>query len=595
MIEQTRPRSSSARIAVPALLFLVTLALYSPTARYQFLNYDDEDYVTHNLHVQEGLTKRSMWWALTSLDASNWHPLTWLSLQLDVEIFGLKYPGGFHQTSAILHALNVVILYWFLARTTGLAWRSAFGAALFGWHPLRVESVAWVAERKDVLSALFWLLTLLAYARYADCPSAGRYALTLLLFTAGLLAKPMLVTLPFILLLLDYWPLGRISTASIPLPASRSPLPVGRQRLLIEKLPFAALSAASAAVTVVAQQHGSAINSIAFSLRWRNAIVSYVTYLQKMLWPVDLAVFYPHPANGWPDSTVITAALLLIAITIFVLWCYARWPYLIVGWFWYVIAMLPVIGLIQVGAQAYADRYTYLPMIGIYLMLSWGLADALRDSRFPVAVTGAIAAATLLACLTLTWRQLEYWQNSVSLWQHTVEVTPKSYVGELNCGAALAEVDRITHSTVHWDQARFHFERAMKLDPAPAGAYLDYALGLARLGDYPEANRYFQKALSVRRNFPQAHNSLGKLLLDQGKKDEAMEQFRLAIKERPDYPMYHYNLGVALLQKGDRAGAVREFEEALVLDPHYMDAQLALRRARSSPLPPGEGPGVRGK
>jgi hypothetical protein len=581
MTDQKQSASNSARIALPALLFLITLALYARTVRYQFLNYDDEDYVTHNLHVQEGLTRASMWWALTSLDASNWHPLTWLSLQLDAEIFGLNYPGGFHLTSVALHGLNVVLLYWFLQKTTRLAWRSAFVAALFGWHPLRVESVAWVAERKDVLSGLFWLLTMLAYARYAFRPSAGRYLLPIILFAAGLLAKPMLVTLPLILLLLDYWPLGRIGPAAcIPPPASRTPFPVGRLHLVIEKLPFAALSVASIAITLVAQQHGSAINAISFSLRWRNAVVSYVTYLRKMLLPVDLAVFYPHPVNGWPLSTVITAALLLIAITIFVLWCNGRWPYLAVGWFWYVIAMLPVIGLIQVGAQAYADRYTYLPMIGIYVMLSWGLADVLMAFRCPAAVTGALATVIVLACLATTSRQLEHWRDSVSLWRHTTSVTPPSYVGELNYGSALTEVDRRTGFLDNWPAAKLHFERAMRLDPAPVTAYLDYALGMARLADYPEAIRYFQKALAVRPKFPPAHNSLGKVLLDLGRKEEAIEQFRIAISLRPDYSMYHYNLGVAFREKGDLARAVQEFEEALRLDPHYLDAQVALDRAR---------------
>jgi hypothetical protein len=591
--------SGLVRLAVPALLFGVTIAVYAPVTWHEFLNYDDEDYVTHNLRVQDGLTRRSMWWAFTSLDASNWHPLTWLSLQLDVEIFGLKHPGGFHLTSATLHALNVVILYWFFLMTTGLTWRSAFVAALFGWHPLRVESVAWVAERKDVLSALFWLLTMLAYARYAERPSAVRYVLALLLFAAGLMAKPMLVTLPVILLLLDYWPLGRIGpVACTSAPVSRFQVPAGIFRVAMEKLPFAALSAASIAVTLVAQQHGSAINAISFSLRWRNSIVSYVTYLGKMFWPVDLAVFYPHRVDGWPLSTVLTSALLLIAITVIVLGLHVRRPYLVVGWFWYVIAMLPVIGFIQVGAQAYADRYTYLPMIGIYLMLSWGLADGLDACRCPAAVTSAMAVAILLACVATTWQQLEHWRDSVSLWRQTVKVVPPSYVGELNYGAALAEMDRKSGRPDNWPTAKLHFKRAMQLDPAPAGAYLDYAHGMARSGYDAEAIRYFQKALAVRPHFPQAHNGLGKLLLDLGRKDEAIEQFRLAVSQQPEYSMYHYNLGIALGQKGDSDRAIKEFEMALVLDPHYLAAQEALRRARStravSPLPPGEGPGVRG-
>jgi hypothetical protein len=629
MIEQKPSISIAARILLPALLFVVTLALYAPVVRYEFLNYDDEDYVTQNLHVQEGLTPRSMWWALTSLDASNWHPLTWLSLQLDAELFGIKCPGAFHLTSAMLHALNVVILYCFLLMTTGLPWRSAFVAALFGWHPLRVESVAWIAERKDVLSALFWLLTMVAYARYARRPSAGRYVLAVVLFAAGLMAKPMLVTLPVILLLLDYWPLGRLKIGTVrpeaedeALPPDFAPshpkggkpdlatspnaqkpdfaqsVPKGEKQQIfpsplsggrgqgegglrvVEKLPFCVLSAISIAVTLVAQQHGSAINAIAFSLRWRNAIVSYVTYLRKMLWPVDLAVFYPHPVNGQPLSAVITASLMLVAITIFVLWCHARRPYLAIGWFWYVISMLPVIGLIQVGAQAYADRYTYLPMIGIYLMLVWGLADVAAAFGSPREVMAVLAAVVLIACLTLTWGQLAYWHDSVSLWRHTTAVTAPSYVGELNYGAALAELDRRNQSTKYWPDAKLHFERAMQLDPAPAGAYLDYALGMARTKSYPEAIQYFKKALAVRPNFPQAHNSLGKTLLDLGHKDEAIEQFRLAVGERPDYSMYHYNLGIALEQKGNREEAIQEYELALRLKPDHVDAQTALRRAR---------------
>jgi protein O-mannosyl-transferase len=564
---------------ISVFLFLATLVLYAPSRNYQFLNFDDEDYVTHNNRIAEGLTPRSIAWALTTMHASNWHPLTWLSLEVDAQVYGVGQPAGFHMTNAIIHAFNVVLLYWLMLTMTHQPWPSALVAALFGWHPLRVESVAWVSERKDVLSAFFWLLTMLAYVRYAKGPSLSRYALVLLLFAAGLAAKPMLVTLPFVLLLLDYWPLGRMAATAASRRDPRSALHASRLRLFLEKLPFWAFSGASSLITVIAQERGGAINALStlpFDLRWRNALVSYVVYLRKMLWPVDLAPYYPHPGAAISNSEVLTAALILIAISILV-WRYARRrPYLPVGWFWYLVALLPVIGIIQVGPQAYADRYTYLPMVGIYLMAAWGLKDLAWTLRWPVAAAVLIGTAASIACLVVSSVQLEYWKDSVTLWKHTAAVTPVNYKLEVNYGAALA-------AEKDWYQAQKHLRRAIDLDPAPADAYFNLAQTIGRQGRAAEAVPNFQKALELRPRFPKANNGLGMTLLGLGNLNQAIEQLRIAVNGQPDSALYHYNLGQALLQAGERTEASQHLQAALRLNPRLTSPREASSVAIPSP------------
>ncbi|MFL5339967.1 MAG: glycosyltransferase family 39 protein [Gemmataceae bacterium] len=417
MATETASRAGDRPALILGLLLVAsTLAVFGRCLANEFVNYDDPQYVTDNPHVKEGLTLDGVRWAVTSTDYLNWHPLTWLSLQLDTELFGLE-PWGFHLTAILLHAADALLLFLILRQTTGALWPSGFVAALFALHPLHVESVAWVAERKDVLSTLFGLLAIAAYLRYVEQPGWRRYLLVLLAAALSLTAKPMWVTLPGVLLLLDYWPLGRLQKSST-------------RTVLLEKVPLLALAATAGVLTVFAQHRGGAVESLElfpWDQRVGNAVVSYIRYLGMTVWPEGLAPFYPHPRGNlpvWPD---IGAAVLLVTITTVVLALRRRCPYLVVGWFWYLGTLVPMIGLVQVGEQARADRYTYLPLIGIFIIVAFGLSDLLRSRRFPRALLFAAAIAVILACATLTWKQIGYWHDSRALWAHAVAVTADNY------------------------------------------------------------------------------------------------------------------------------------------------------------------------
>ncbi len=437
-------------------LALITFAVYWPVLRHGFVSYDDQPYVTENVHVQAGLTKASVIWAWSTFHASNWHPVTWLSHILDCQMHGLK-AGGHHFTSLLIHVANVVLLFAVLRRMTGAMWRSAVVAALFAWHPLHVESVAWVAERKDVLSTLFWLLTMAAYASYVESqrrrPGAklqiqGRYILALLFFALGLLSKPMVVTLPLVLLLLDYWPLHRITFSAARNAQGKEgsetrgpPAGLTWRELVMEKTPFLVLTVLSCIVTLVAQRAGGALASTGVvppALRLTNAVVSYVRYVEKIFWPQKLAVFYPLP-TAWPWELVAAAAVFLAAVSIAAIVERRRRPYLCVGWFWFVGTLAPVIGLVQAGLQAMADRYTYVPSIGLFIVAAWGGAElAAKWSPGKWAPAAVASAAALTGCLVLTHIQLQYWKDSVVLFQHALAVTGPNSVACINEGAALA-------------------------------------------------------------------------------------------------------------------------------------------------------------
>jgi tetratricopeptide (TPR) repeat protein len=465
------------RFWMSLFLAVAVLAVYH-RARGNGFVYDDFQYVTENPHVQDGLTPEGAWWALTATDAGNWHPLTWLSLQLDNQLYGLD-PWGYHLTNVLLHAANVVLLFGVLFRMTGALWRSALVAALFALHPMHVESVAWVTERKDVLSTFFALLAIGAYARYIERPGLTRYLLVVVCFVLGLLAKPMLVTLPCVLLLLDYWPLGRLWPANPASPRARAPA-----RLVAEKLPLFALAAVSCAVTVFAQDKGGAIISaerLGVGDRVAVSLVGYVKYLSKLFWPCDLAAFYPYPRPMYPLGEVVGAALLLAVLTGAAVLLGRRKRYLAVGWLWFVGTLVPVIGLVQVGSQAMADRYAYVPFIGMYIVLAWGAADIVRGPAARAALAAG-AAVVLLLCAAVTWVQLGYWRDSYTLWTHALKVTSRNYIAHNNLGHFFFEKGYIR-------QARDEFSQAVTMNPKMTDAYSNLVAVYERLGDMEGAVR----------------------------------------------------------------------------------------------------------
>jgi protein O-mannosyl-transferase len=478
--QEIQPRRQAGLLAL--LLVLATLAVYYPVRHLPFINYDDTLYVTENVHVQSGLQWDTIQWAFTTHDASNWHPLTWLSHALDFQLFGLDASGP-HVVSLLLHTLNVVLLFWVLWRATGSANRSVMVAALFALHPINVQSVAWIAERKNLLSMLFFLLALGAYRWYASGPRISRYSVVALLFALGLMAKPQVITLPFVLLLWDYWPLQRISAATASSQPARN-----LTWLFLEKLPLFVLSAASAVVTVLAHRAGSAVRWYPLSIRLANAIVSYARYVGLAIWPSRLALFYPHPLGSLGMRQVLVSLAFLILATVIVL-AESRWQYLLVGWFWFLITLLPMIGIVQVGTQAMADRYAYLPFIGLFLMAVWSVADWAGRRRISWALQASVAIGVLLALAVVTHQQLEYWRDSVTLWTHTLEVTHNNYIAEVDLGTALMRRGDIA-------QAMEHFRAATVIDP------LD-----------PIGNMYLARYAQTQSNFPEAIEAYKKVIV----------------------------------------------------------------------------------
>ncbi|MEI7534484.1 MAG: hypothetical protein WCK57_08950 [Verrucomicrobiae bacterium] len=508
-------------------LALGTLALYWPTIHHPFFALDDNLYVTANLQVQAGLTWAGVKWAFTNTAASNWHPLTWLSHMLDCQCYGLN-PAGHHLTNIFFHLATVLLLFKWLHNATTAVWPSALVAALFAWHPLHVESVAWVAERKDVLSAFFWMLTLLAYSRYVKRQNSTNYLLVLLLFLCGLMAKPMLVTLPFVLLLADFWPLNRLT------PETFSKKHIAR--LLLEKIPFLALSLTVSVVNFLAQKGGGATWSadiLPWPVRLANALVSYVRYISKTFWPVDLAVIYPYERH-WPLWFVFVAGMLLLAGSALVILRLRQNPFLFFGWFYFIGTLVPTIGLVQVGAQAMADRYLYLPSIGLFIVIVWGANELLKAQPHQKNIATFAGIIGLGACLMLTSRQLAYWQNSVKLFVHTVEVTSDNYT---------------------------------------ADAYLGSALEAAGLSD--AALPFYFESVRITPYFPFAQWNLGMALFRKNRIPEACEHLAAAAKMTPNDPVIQCYYGKALAADGKLTAADAQFFKALQLKPDYAEAQAA--------------------
>jgi len=576
------------------LLFFGTAALYVPALKNGFVNYDDPAYVTQNPQVAEGLTARSLAWAFASTAEANWHPLTWISHMLDVQAFGMS-PEGHHAQSVFWHAVNVVLLFLLLTKATGFAGRSAVVAALFAAHPLNVESVAWIAERKTVLCTFFFLLALGAYGWYAKRPRAGRYLLVAIVFALALIAKPMAITLPFALLLIDFWPLQRFPATSF-------------ERLSIEKIPLFLLSVGSAVITVYAQRAGGAVGSdqlLPLPIRCKNAIFSSWIYLQKAVWPSRLAVFYPHPEASLELWKVVAAAVVLIGITA-LFWRLRHRRYLMVGWLWFLGTLVPVIGIVQVGRQAWADRYAYIPLWGLFVIAVWLASAAANRFSLSRAAQVAVASAVLLACSVATHIQIGYWRNSYALFTHAIEVTQANPIAEGNLGSALMEMGRP-------DLAQAHLERAIQLMPTLAAAHYNLGMLWHRENELEKAAAEYQLAAryaSDQREAPQSHNNLGVLLSQTGRKDEAAAQFTQAISANPQEQnsligrgMIEYDSGrldaalqdfaqaaqVApsapadywqgrvLQDKGELAAAVVEYQAALKIAPEFADAQVRLQ------------------
>jgi len=511
------PDKSRTALAVGLALVVVILGVFSQVRTFDFIIYDDPTYVIINEQVKAGLTAKGVAWAFTTSRASNWHPLTWLSLMLDCSVFGPD-PHRLHLTNLLLHTANSVLLLTVLVKMTRALWRSAFVAAAFALHPLHIQSVAWIAERKDVLCALFWMLTLVCYIRYVERPVAIRYSLTLLVFVLGLMAKPMLVTFPCVLLLLDFWPLGRFQNSKFSV-----------LNLIIEKLPFFLLAAISSAITLIVQQQAGVVKDIVnfpLSIRVANALVSYVTYIMKMFWPTKLSIFYPHPGNTLQVSTVLLCASLLAAVTVYVIWQAGTRRYLLVGWTWFIGTLIPVIGLVQVGDQAMADRYTYIPLIGLFLIIAWGLPDLLAKYTFRKPVLAIAATAVLTVISVSTYLQLGYWQNSVTILEHAIEVTPNDRFAHANLGAAFLRKNML-------DQAIVHFEKVLQSDPCDAMTQLNLGAALLRKDKTDQAIVHFEKALQLDPCDVITHLDLGAAFAKQGKQQQAIEHFTEALRIDP--------------------------------------------------------------
>ena len=548
-------------------LVLITLFVYMQVVSYEFINYDTDRYVYENQYVKAGLTGKGIGWAFTTIYASNWHPVTWLSHMLDAELFGLK-PGWHHFSNVFFHIANTVLLFWILARMSGDIWKSSLVAALFAIHPMHVQSVAWVAERKDVLSTFFGLLAVGSYFRYVRCPTIGRYMPVLIFFLLGLMSKPMLVTLPFLLLLLDYWPLKRFNFQVLrDSDATGSQMPA-KVFLSAEKIPLFLLSAVFCMVTLIVQQDGGAVGSLALyplHLRIVNALVSYASYIAKMLWPVNLAVVYPYP-GVFPAWKIWAACLVLSGMSFLALKNYKTRPWLLVGWLWYLGTLLPVIGLVQAGSQAMADRYTYVPLIGMFIILVWGLFDLLERYRIKPFKFAFIAIAFLSALIAVSWIQVGYWQNSITLFEHTLDVTKNNYVAHNNLGHRLLELGKS-------EDARRHFAKSIQINSEFEIAHLNLGLAFSRQGKLDQAIKHYSKALQIKPNYTVAHNNLGNAWYRLGKADKAYEHYLEAIKINPAYAEAYNNLGAASIRMGDPKRAVSFFRKALKINPDFVSAQ----------------------
>ena len=561
------------------ILITAVLLVYWQVGDHEFINYDDNAYITDNAQVQKGLTSKGIIWAFTTSHTGNWHPLTWISHMLDCELYGLN-PEGHHLTNVLFHMANAILLFVVLRWMTGAIWRSGLVAALFALHPLHVESVAWVAERKDVLSTFFWMLTMVAYVHYVNRPGGKRYLLVLITFALGLMAKPMLVTLPFVLLLLDYWPLNRFKPRAVTGSVEDQPLGFRSSgddkspilKAVMEKTPLFLMSLFSCVVTVMAQQEAGAISTleiVPFKLRIANGLVSVVAYMGKMIWPQDLAVFYPHPVSDLQIWKPVVAGLFLLILSTVALWVAQRCRYVLVGWLWYLGTLVPVLGLVQVGEQAMADRYTYVPLIGLFIVVVWGFADLVKGWRSRRWVVSVSAAVMVLALMAGSWLQVAHWKNSIKLFKHALDVTTNNYVAHYTLGNALALQGNLTGSVSHYN-------KALQIHPNFAEAHNNLGNALALQGNLTGAISHYNKALQINPDHAEAHRNLAVGLDRQGRHQEAIQHYAEVLRISPHDAQSHNNLGVALAEQGRLKEAVAHFTEALRIDPNFKEAQRNL-------------------
>jgi len=628
-------------LIISLILSVLTVAVYWQVGRYDFIHLDDIEYVTANPHVQSGLNSESVSWAFTQVHAGYWHPVTWLSHMLDCQLFGMN-AGPHHLVNLFIHLVNIVLLVLLLRRMTGKIWQSGLVAALFALHPLHVESVAWIAERKDVLSTFFWWLTTFAYLAYLKRRSILSYIPIIIFFSIGLMAKPMLVTLPFTLLLLDYWPLNRTgtSTESEEIPPNEKAIIF---RLVMEKAPLFVLVGIFSVVTFITQKSGGAIGGLSdlpMSDRISNALVSYVVYILKMFWPANLAVLYPHPVTT-PVWQVAGAVVLLLTVSFTAIRWGRRLPYLPVGWFWYLGTLVPVIGIVQSGNQAMADRFTYVPLIGIYIIVAWGASDLARYYNVPEKWLAACGGILLFALMALSWNQLRFWQNTFTLFEHTLAITSRNYLIHNNLGTALLESGLTEEGAAHYrkalainpesettlnnlgsvlqsqgrhneaiqyyqaslnsnpdylkarlnlaaallkqnqiEESARHYMQSMRIEPDNYSALYGMGNILARKGELNRAIEHYKRAVLVKPDSFEAYNNMGNTFGMQGRVEEAIKQYKKAIQIDANYADAHNNLGVALMHKGSVEDAIEHFETALRLDPNNWSYKDNLIKAR---------------
>ena len=541
-------------------LVVATGAVYYQVKDHEFINLDDELYV-ENHYVKRGLSLESVNWAFSLKDKEStyWHPLTWLSLMLDYQLYG-PHPGMYHSISLIIHILNSLLLFIVLRRMTGIVWRSAFVAVLFALHPINVESVAWVTQRPNILSTSFWMLTMLAYSYYTHRPGLFQYFLVLMIFVLGLMAKPMLITLPFVLFLLDYWPLKRIR-----FPLSRNVL----MSLILEKIPLLVVSAVSVFITIKSLGAVVTTEIVPMKLRISNALVSYVGYIWKMIWPHNLSVYYPYPFSI-PVWKFAGAIFVLLCLSILIIWVIKTKPYLAVGWLWFLGTLIPVIGLVQTGLQpALADRYAYVSFIGLFIMIAWGIPEFLQERYNRKMGLTVFTAILLLSLMITTWQQLGYWKNNLTLYNHALKVTSNNAIAHNNLGTALTENNRT-------DEAIGHFSAALKILPGYENACYNLGLALLESGSYDEAIYYFLKYLNLSPDDVRVYYNIGLSYSYQGKIADSMKYFFKALDVDNAFEEAHFNLGVIFSSKGDFENAIKHYSEALRIKPDYNDVHINL-------------------
>jgi tetratricopeptide (TPR) repeat protein len=558
---------------VSLCLIVAIIIAYAQASNFDFVDFDDGSYITENSHVQEGLTVESIIWAFTAFHSANWHPLTWFSHMLDCQLYGLN-PMGHHWTNVQFHIANTLLLFFIFFKMTGALWRSAFVAALFALHPLHVESVAWVSERKDVLSTFFGLLMIIAYYRYVKLPCLKNYMLVIILFSLGLMAKPMLVTFPFVLLLLDYWPLKRFKLINNGAQPDGTPVFVRQPsfRLVLEKVPLFIMVVISSILTFLAQQSENALvplESLSVKTRIANALISYISYVLKAVWPRNLAVYYPHPVDTLPFWQICGAALLISTACIWAIRTSKKYPYIAVGLFWYLGTLLPVIGLVQVSDQAMADRYTYIPLIGLFIIVAWGVSDLLVKWHYRKIFFGVSVVIILSALTARTFSQASHWRNTITLFENAVKVTENNYRALNNLGNALVDKGK-------YDEAVLHFTEAIRINPQKTDARNNLASVLFLQGNADEAIIYYNEILNTHPQETDTRNNLANVLFSQGKPNEAIFHYNKILQTNSEYADVHCNLAYVLSTQGRFEEAELHYREALRIDPKYLKAHYNL-------------------